>query len=110
MVNEKNIYLIENKKAQILEIREIENQVESQSNLVKIANFIGISKVECGKNDSERDLRERERDRVRYRDLDARTVDRSKETAKEAGQHNTSEFNKMKREVAEDAGETCEIL
>ena len=93
MVNEKNIQLIENKKAQIVEIREIENQVESQSKLVKIANFIGISKVECGKDGD--------------RDLDARIVDRRKEAAREAMQHNTAEFNKMKREGSE---ETCEIL
>ena len=78
---------IENKKAQIVEIREIENQVESQSKVDKIASFIGLSKVECLPAKSDR---ERERER-RYRDLDARIVDRGKETAKEGRQHNSDE-------------------
>jgi len=80
---------IENKKAQIVEIREIENQVESQSKVDKITSFIGLSKVECLPAKSDRD-RERERER-RRRDLDARIVDRSKETDKESRQHNSDE-------------------
>ena len=40
-------------------------------------------------------------------DLEAKIIDRSKETAKEARQHNADEFRKMERDAAEG---DCKIL
>jgi hypothetical protein len=91
MVNEIKIPKENYKKVE--EIRYLENQTEKQSNLVRLATFLGVPKVECC-DYCKRDPRRR--DRMVHVD-----------TTREAMQHAEIEHRTMMREAR---SEVCNIL
>jgi hypothetical protein len=103
MVNEKNVYLIENKKAQVEEVREIENEdlqqeqkkldekKENKPTITESVKEVIVPKVHALDDDDD--------------DSEAKIV--HVDTIKEARQHNADEFRKTERDAAEG---DCKIL
>jgi len=103
MVNENLVNLVNNKKAQIEEVREIENTEQQQKKLDEKQEYkptitenvkkVIVPKVHASDDDDD------------YDDLEAKIV--HVDTIKEAKQHNADEFRKMERDATEG---DCKIL